>query len=177
MPGISSHSLLLLKAFSRAMRWVLWLLIAAWLVFLGAMAALFAYPLLLEPFLSISAQSSAWCGLYAVYAALHLACLPGGSAAAPSAADPEEAIGVRRRAQWLLLSAAPCAASPGCSPSRASLLTGRHTWQIEQAGTHDSNFPTNYVVFPDLLEANGYAVGFTGKGWGPGNWPCHREHT
>ena len=62
------------------------------------------------------------------------------------------------------------AASPGCSPSRASLLTGRHPWQIEQAGTHDSNFPTNYDVFPDLLEANGYAVGFTGKGWGPGNW-------
>ena len=62
------------------------------------------------------------------------------------------------------------AASPGCSPSRASLLTGRHPWEIEQAGTHDSSFPTNYVAFPDLLEANGYAVGFTGKGWGPGNW-------
>lgn len=62
------------------------------------------------------------------------------------------------------------AASPGCSPSRASLLTGRHPWQIEQAGTHASSFPTNYVVFPDLLEAAGYAVGYTGKGWGPGNW-------
>jgi len=62
------------------------------------------------------------------------------------------------------------AASPGCSPSRASLLTGRHTWQIEQAGTHASSFPTDYVVFPDLLEAAGYAVGYTGKGWGPGNW-------
>jgi N-sulfoglucosamine sulfohydrolase len=62
------------------------------------------------------------------------------------------------------------ASSPGCSPSRASLLTGRHTWQIEQAGTHASSFPTNYVVFPDLLEAAGYAVGYTGKGWGPGNW-------
>lgn len=62
------------------------------------------------------------------------------------------------------------AGSPGCSPSRAALLTGRHDWQIEQAGTHDSSFPTNYVAFPDLLEAKGYAVGFTGKGWGPGNW-------
>jgi N-sulfoglucosamine sulfohydrolase len=51
------------------------------------------------------------------------------------------------------------AASPGCSPCRASLLTGRHTWQIEQAGTHASSFPTNYVVFPDLLEAAGYWVG------------------
>lgn len=62
------------------------------------------------------------------------------------------------------------AASPGCSPSRASLLTGRHPWQLEQAGTHASSFPTNYVVFPDLLEAAGYVVGYTGKGWAPGNW-------
>ncbi len=61
------------------------------------------------------------------------------------------------------------AASPGCSPSRASLLTGRHTWQIEEAGTHCSSFPKKYVTFPDLLEAGGYAIGYTGKGWGPGN--------
>ena len=61
-------------------------------------------------------------------------------------------------------------ASPGCSPCRASLLTGRHPWQIEQAGTHASSFPTDYVVFPDLLEKAGYWIGYTGKGWGPGNW-------
>lgn len=62
------------------------------------------------------------------------------------------------------------AASPGCSPSRAALLTGRHTWQLENAGTHGSSFPTKYVTFPDLLEQAGYHVGYTGKGWGPGNW-------
>jgi N-sulfoglucosamine sulfohydrolase len=61
-------------------------------------------------------------------------------------------------------------ASPGCSPCRAALLTGRHTWQIEEAGTHASSFPTKYVVFPDLLEQDGYWIGYTGKGWGPGNW-------
>ncbi|MCA9102377.1 MAG: sulfatase [Planctomycetales bacterium] len=62
------------------------------------------------------------------------------------------------------------APSPGCSPCRASLLTGRYPWQIEQAGTHASSFPQKYLAFPDLLERQGYFVGYTGKGWGPGDW-------
>lgn len=62
------------------------------------------------------------------------------------------------------------AASPGCSPSRAAILTGRNCWQIEEAGTHSSGFPTRYVVYPDLLEQAGYFVGYTGKGWSPGDW-------
>ena len=61
-------------------------------------------------------------------------------------------------------------ASPGCSPCRAALLTGRHTWQIEHAGTHASSFPAKYETYPEILGANGYFVGYTGKGWGPGNF-------
>lgn len=61
-------------------------------------------------------------------------------------------------------------ASPGCSPSRAALLTGRNTWELEHAGTHASSFPAKLQVYPDLLEKAGYYVGFTGKGWGPGDW-------
>lgn len=62
------------------------------------------------------------------------------------------------------------APAPGCSPMRAAFLTGRQIWQIEQAGTHASSFPKKFVTFQDRLEAADYAVGFTGKGWAPGNW-------
>ncbi|MBE8712647.1 sulfatase [Sphingobacterium hungaricum] len=61
-------------------------------------------------------------------------------------------------------------ASPGCSPSRAAILTGRHNWQTEEAGTHGSSFPSKFKVYPDILEEAGYKIGYTGKGWGPGNW-------
>ena len=61
-------------------------------------------------------------------------------------------------------------AAPGCSPSRASILTGRHIWQIENAGTHASEFPAKYICYTDILESVGYHVGYTAKGWGPGNW-------
>lgn len=61
------------------------------------------------------------------------------------------------------------APSPGCSPTRAAMLTGRHIWQIENAGTHASSFPTRYATYPDILADAGYFVGATGKLWSPGN--------
>ena len=59
--------------------------------------------------------------------------------------------------------------NPKCSPCRASILTGRNSWQLEELSVHNSIFPKKWAVFPDLLEAAGYAVGLTGKGWGPGD--------
>ncbi len=59
-------------------------------------------------------------------------------------------------------------ASPGCSPSRAAILTGKNCWQLREAGTHASTFPADLTTYPDLLERAGYFVGLTGKGWGPG---------
>ncbi|HCZ03351.1 MAG TPA: heparan N-sulfatase [Verrucomicrobiales bacterium] len=71
--------------------------------------------------------------------------------------------------EGVLFQQAFCAA-PGCSPSRASILTGRNIWQNREAGTHASNFPADLKVFTRALEQKGgYQVGYTGKAWGPGN--------
>ena len=60
--------------------------------------------------------------------------------------------------------------NPKCSPCRASILTGRNTWQLEEAACHNGIFPAKFEVYPDLLEKSGYAVGLTGKGWAPGDF-------
>lgn len=60
--------------------------------------------------------------------------------------------------------------NPKCSPCRASILTGRNSWQTEEAVCHGGIFPASFAVYPDLLEQAGYTVGLTGKGWGPGDF-------
>ncbi len=60
--------------------------------------------------------------------------------------------------------------NPKCSPCRATILTGRNTWQTEEACCHYGIFPAKFAVYPDLLEKAGYHVGFTGKGWAPGDF-------
>lgn len=57
--------------------------------------------------------------------------------------------------------------SPGSAPSRGSLVTGRYPWQNEQSGQHASSWMKKYVPFADLLSANGYYTGSTGKGVQP----------
>lgn len=59
------------------------------------------------------------------------------------------------------------AGSPGSAPSRGSLVTGRYPWQNEQSGQHASSWMKKYVPFADLLSANGYYTGSTGKGVQP----------
>lgn len=59
------------------------------------------------------------------------------------------------------------AGSPGCAPSRSALVTGRHHWQNEQSGQHASSWLKKYIPFIDILDANGYITGRTGKGVSP----------
>lgn len=72
-------------------------------------------------------------------------------------------------AHGLSFSQAYCA-SPSCTPSRGAILAGRYPHQLEQGGNLWSSLPARFPVVPDLLEKNGYAVGHTRKGWGPGNF-------
>ena len=60
------------------------------------------------------------------------------------------------------------APNPSCSPSRSQLLTGQETHRLGPAanlyGPLDPALPT----YTALLEKAGYFVGYSGKGWGPG---------
>ncbi len=60
--------------------------------------------------------------------------------------------------------------NPKCSPCRASILTGRNSWQLKEAVNHMTIFPKEFKVYPALMEKAGYHVGLTGKGWGPGDY-------
>jgi len=60
------------------------------------------------------------------------------------------------------------AASPSCTPSRAALLAGQAVHRLQEGANLHGFLPKGIPVLPDLLEQAGYAVGFSGKGWGPG---------
>ncbi|MCK5105446.1 MAG: sulfatase-like hydrolase/transferase, partial [Cyclobacteriaceae bacterium] len=55
-----------------------------------------------------------------------------------------------------------------CSPSRACILTGRNSWQLEEAANHIPFFPVKFKTYAEALSKNGYHVGYTAKGWAPG---------
>lgn len=76
-----------------------------------------------------------------------------------------------------------------CAPSRSAILTGRNSWQLEEAANHWPYFPQQFTTYPEVLSDQGYHVGYTGKGWAPGIaetasgeprdlvGPAYHEHT
>ncbi len=59
--------------------------------------------------------------------------------------------------------------TPSCTPSRGAILTGQTPHRLAEGGNLWSTLPKRFAVYPDILEAAGYVVGCTRKGWGPGN--------
>lgn len=57
--------------------------------------------------------------------------------------------------------------APSCAPSRASILAGRHFYQMEEGGVHGGFIPAKLPLYTHLLEEAGYRVGYTGKSCGP----------
>lgn len=56
-----------------------------------------------------------------------------------------------------------------CAPSRACILTGRNSWQLEEAANHSPYFPAKFKTYVETLTAHGYHTGYTAKGWAPGD--------
>ena len=55
-----------------------------------------------------------------------------------------------------------------CAPSRATILTGRNSWQLEEAANHWPYWPDKFTSYVEALADHGYFAGHTGKGWAPG---------
>ncbi len=55
-----------------------------------------------------------------------------------------------------------------CAPSRACILTGRNSWQLEEAANHWPLWPQKFKTYAEALSDKGYHVGYTAKGWAPG---------
>ena len=60
-------------------------------------------------------------------------------------------------------------ACPSCTPSRSAVLAGQDIWRLKQAGVLYGSIPKDVPLFPLLLSDAGYHVGYTGKGWVPGD--------
>ena len=56
-----------------------------------------------------------------------------------------------------------------CAPSRASILTGRNSWQLDDGANHQCHFPARFKTVWEELADHGYFTGHTAKGWAPGD--------
>lgn len=69
----------------------------------------------------------------------------------------------------VLFTNAFCAA-PTSTASRGATLTGKYSHALKAAGNLWSMFPKDMPTYASTLAEKGYEVGYTKKGWGPGEY-------
>ncbi len=60
-------------------------------------------------------------------------------------------------------------ACPSCTPARSAILSGQDIWRLREAGLLYGSIPRDLPLFSLVLDDAGYHVGYTGKGWVPGD--------
>ncbi len=68
-----------------------------------------------------------------------------------------------------------CAVS-SCAPSRATILTGKAMWNLQEGGLLFGGLPKEHATLPAMLAANGYQTAWTGKGYAPANEQSPKYH-
>lgn len=71
--------------------------------------------------------------------------------------------------QGVVFPNAYCSA-PSCTPSRASILTGRYPHYLAEGVNLCGRLDVKIPTYVQLLRENGYAVAFDRKGWAPGDF-------
>ncbi|MBI4677970.1 MAG: fused MFS/spermidine synthase [Elusimicrobia bacterium] len=135
----------------------------------GALAGLLAYPFVVEPLLPVTAQLWAWQGCFALFALLHLACLPPVGGRPPQAGLPLPAVlgvtpegrmgtsGAARWCAWLALSAGPSAALLAATRFLSDALTAVPLLWVVPLAVYLSTFILTFKREP--LRLSGRALG------------------
>ncbi len=82
----------------------------------------------------------------------------------------------RVASEGILFNNAYCPA-PSSAPCRASILTGRYPWQLEEGTLLYGGIPRKFPLFTHLLEQAGYESAMCNKGYAPGNTTDSAYHT